>query len=142
MPVRSLSVRLFGRASGAQAMDFDRLAMNAKSRHSGFFRHRLHHVHRPPFLDLQAVFADQKQPFVPALRKTATDERIQAFHPVDESLLQKEVQSPIDRGRLRRVFERLDSLKQIIGFGRAMAFPDQFEHLAPNLRKPNAAINA
>ena len=76
------------------------------------------------------------------LRLIASDEGIQAFHPVDKPLFQQKPQGPVNRGRLGRGIEGFQGIQEVVGLGRLVGGPDQFQYPPPQRGKPDPPFNA
>lgn len=69
----------------------------------------------------------------------AADKGVQAFQPMDQAVLQQEVERAIDCRRRRLLTFGLQAVEDLVSPDRAMARPDEFEHPAPLGRQAHAA---
>jgi hypothetical protein len=127
---------------GANAVNFNGFMMDCEARLLEFPGHRLHHHHARPLLDFMALNANEQQLLMLTFRAVTAYERIQAFDPVYQTLLDQKLQGAVNRGRLGGILERPDPVEQIVCLHSPVTFPDQFEHLATYRREPRAPFCA
>ena len=77
-----------------------------------------------------------------AVRMAASCKSIEAIQAVDQPLFHQKIKRSIDRGRLGGGVVLLQLLKQIIGFDRAMALPNQRQNLTALRRQPLPPLSA
>jgi hypothetical protein len=76
------------------------------------------------------------------IRLTTANEGIETFNPMNETLLQKKIERPIDRHRLRGLIDTLERLQKVVSLHGFVIRPNQLENLFSNRGKPNAALLA
>jgi len=69
-------------------------------------------------------------------------EGVQRGEAVDQSLPLEKLEGPVDRRRRRPAPTLPELFQQRVGADRLVAAPDQFQHLAPQRRQPQAALAA
>ncbi|CAD5279710.1 hypothetical protein BOS5A_210300 [Bosea sp. EC-HK365B] len=128
----------------AAADDFDHLIGGLEVPAFGHAPDRLTHRRRGVLVDASADLADQERHrLIGAMAVRAGDEGVARTQTVHETLLNQEVERPIDRDRREATStRRRDPVRQIIGADRFVVGIERLQRLAPDRRQAQAALAA
>src|SRR5690606_2127286 len=90
-----------------------------------------------------AFIAEQEERRLVAVVATITgDEGVARFDPVDEAVLDEEIQRPVDRDRRRAPAGPAEPVDDVIGGGRDVALEQSRQNLTPLVGESEAAAGA
>ena len=131
-----------GLAARTQAPKLDGLAFDGKAGSLGAFFHCLLNPRIVEFRCDAARSANQKLAGMDRLGTGAADEGTLRLDAVNETLLQEEVERPVNRRRRRRPAAAAKASQNLIGADRLMASPDEFENAPSRFRQRQPAPGA